>query len=368
MMYRHFIAGALACLGSNLFGQSNDSPASPARNTLNNIQNSVQNGLQSAQDALDRSGLSNAGTAPLRDNQNRATLNGQSQLNTQVQADGLSGSSTTNLQGNTNLQATRDGQSGQFNANLPSQTQGQAQLNPQQRANNLPQNANNAYPLNNNSGFPSQGVQGQNQTWQGAQGYQQGMQSGSSPYNGTMQNGGMNQWGNSTQPMYGQNSWSPQSGRVYMLRHDRFGREYICVDGYMVYVQNTTTNSVQGTQQGQYRSGYGNYDMQNLNNGGAHRNPSYQPGAGYGQNQGVDQNGSRTDGAFQSQDQLNRGTNSQNADTGFNSPNSNRSSNYNNSSDNSPRGTNGDQDRSNGDRSDANRSRDNATQNEPPRS
>ena len=41
-MHRHLIAGALACFGSSLFGQS-DSTANQAQGALNKVQNTLQN-------------------------------------------------------------------------------------------------------------------------------------------------------------------------------------------------------------------------------------------------------------------------------------------------------------------------------------
>ncbi len=53
-------------------------------------------------------------------------------------------------------------------------------------------------------------------------------------------------------------------GRVYVLRHDRFGREFICVNGQAVYFDNQGTSSAaqQSSDSNRYRAGYGSYDAQ----------------------------------------------------------------------------------------------------------
>ena len=53
-MHRHLIAGAFVCFGSSLFGQSTDSTANQTQGALNKIQNTLQNGVQTARDTLDR--------------------------------------------------------------------------------------------------------------------------------------------------------------------------------------------------------------------------------------------------------------------------------------------------------------------------
>lgn len=63
-----------------------------------------------------------------------------------------------------------------------------------------------------------------------------------------------------------QQPWQSQNvGRVYVLRFDANGREFICVDGRPVYFDNVNSVSAQGNSgtQNQYRAGYGNYDLKN---------------------------------------------------------------------------------------------------------
>ena len=122
--------------------------------------------------------------------------------------------------------------------------------------------------LNGNSGFQSQSPQIQGQTTQNGQPLDQG------PNGGPIQSNGSNKNGNAMQsgaPSYanGQQSWSSQnSDRVYMLRFDACGREFICVDGRRVYFDNVNSLSTgaNATTQNQYRAGYGSYDSQSHRN------------------------------------------------------------------------------------------------------
>ena len=49
-MHRHLIAGALACLGSNLFGQNSDNTVNQTQGELNKVQSTLQNGIQNSRD------------------------------------------------------------------------------------------------------------------------------------------------------------------------------------------------------------------------------------------------------------------------------------------------------------------------------
>jgi len=80
-MHRHLIAGALACFGSSLFGQAPDNTADQAQGTLNKIQNSAQNGLQRAQDALDRNVPQISGSSNLGDGQKQSGQSANQVLN-----------------------------------------------------------------------------------------------------------------------------------------------------------------------------------------------------------------------------------------------------------------------------------------------
>ena len=53
-MHRHLIAGALACLGSNLFGQNLDNTVNQTQGELNKVQSTLQNGIQNSRDTVDQ--------------------------------------------------------------------------------------------------------------------------------------------------------------------------------------------------------------------------------------------------------------------------------------------------------------------------
>lgn len=234
VMRRHLIAGALACFGSSLFGQAPVNTADQAQGTLNKIQNAAQDGLQKAQNAVDRNIPQSSGSSNLND--------------------------------------------GQLNSNLSTQVQGQSTLGGQQR-NSVLQDSTNQYDGANrtsgNSGFQSPVIQRQGQTMQTGQLSNQELNSGTMQNKGTMQNNGtmpympMNSTWNSSQNNNMQQSLSSQvGGRVYVLRLDANGREFICVDGRPVYFDNVTSVPAQGNSgvQDQYRAGYGNYDLNNGQN------------------------------------------------------------------------------------------------------
>ena len=127
-MRRHLIAGAIACFGSSLLGQTSGNPANQAPGTLNQIQNTIQNGLQKAQDAVDRNVPQSSASSNSSDGQNRSLSNGQNQ------GDGGTGSTgDAGIQGNTNLQNRLDRQPGQLNSNFSTQVQGQSTLGGQQQ-------------------------------------------------------------------------------------------------------------------------------------------------------------------------------------------------------------------------------------------
>ena len=172
-MHRHLIAGALACFGSSLFGQSTDNPTNQAQGALNNIHNTLQSGIQKAQDTVDRNVHQSSESSILGDGQKRSSLNSQNQVNG---TSGLTGNAE--VQSNTNLQNNSNRQPGQLNSNLSTQVQGQSTLGAQQRGNNGPQDQYNQYgntfQANGNNGFPSQAIQGQGQPMQGGQPSYQG--------------------------------------------------------------------------------------------------------------------------------------------------------------------------------------------------
>ena len=300
-MHRHLIAGALACFGSSLFGQSTDSTANQAQGTLNKVQNTLQNGVQTARDTLDRNVPQTPGSSVSGDGQNRSSLNSQNQI------DGNAGNlGNAGVQSNTNLQNNLNRQPGQSNSNLSTQLQGQSTLGGQQRSNGVPQDPTNqygnTYQANGNNGFQSQAIQGQNQ----------GPYQGQNQYHGQFQGQGHGQPMQDWQSYQGQNSRVTQNngsmqngpmtqnaGRVFVLRFDANGREFICVDGRPVYFDNVNAVSAQGNSanQNQYRSGYGNYDSQNGRNAQdpARENSQQtrQQGSGVGQNSVNDGNSLR---------------------------------------------------------------------------
>ncbi|HUP81494.1 MAG TPA: hypothetical protein VM260_23285 [Pirellula sp.] len=281
-MHRHLIAGAFACLGSSLFGQTTN-PANQVQGTLNNVQNTLQNGIQKAQDAVNRNVPQSSGSYNSSEGQNRSLLNGQNQVNGGIGSTGDAG-----IQSNTNLQNRLDRQPGQLNSNFSTQAQGQSTFSGQQRNGVLQDSTNqygNAYQANGNSGFQSPAVQRQGQPMQSGQLSNQ-QNNGSMPYNGAMQyngsvqnNGSMQNNGsgqnmpmtptwNSSQNNSMQQSWSSQNAGVHLLRFDASGREFICIGGRPVYFDNVNSVSSQGNSgtQNQHRSGYGNYNLKNGQN------------------------------------------------------------------------------------------------------
>ena len=250
-MHRQFIAGALVCFGSSLFGQSVENAANQVQGTLNNVQNTLQNGNTQT----------SSGSAISGDAASRASLNAQNPLDG---TPGLSGNA--GVRGNANQQNNLDTQSGKLNSNLNTQVQGQATVDSQQRVNNGQQNPANAYGNTyqspQNSGLQPQTNLRQGQTLQPGQTVNQGWSAGSGQSNGSMQNGSMQNGsmgqsggfapGTSMQ----QSSYSQNAGRVYVLRFDASGREFICVDGTQVYFDNAASASTHGNAntQSQYRA------------------------------------------------------------------------------------------------------------------
>jgi len=263
-MHRHLIAGALACFGSSLFGQAPDDAAVQAQGTINKIQNSAQNGLQRAQDAVDRNVPQISGSSNLGDGQNRSTLNGQNQVNGGIGSNGGAG-----VQGNIDMQNRVDRQSGQLNSNLSTQALGLSTLGGQQRNGILQDSTNQnggAYQSNSDNEFQSPTIQRQGQAMQSGQSANQVLNAGSMQNNGEMQNMPMTPTWNSSQNNNMQQSWSsPAVGCVYVLRFDANGREFICMNGRPMYFDNVNSVSAQGNSgtQNQYRAGYGNYDLNN---------------------------------------------------------------------------------------------------------
>ncbi|XZE20350.1 hypothetical protein SH449x_000218 [Pirellulaceae bacterium SH449] len=233
-MHRHLIAGAFACFGSSLFGQTTDT-ANQTTGTLNKVQSTLQDGVQKGQDSVNRTIQQSPLTPTLRDGQNQPFLDNQTQA-----GGSLGPTGSTRIQNNSNLQNNLNRQPGQSSLNSSTQIQGQGTLNQQLRGNRIqdPNSQNgNAYQLNGNGGFQAQSPQIQGQTTQNGQPLQQ--------------------------------SWSSHnSGRVYMLRVDACGREFICVDGRPVYFDKVNSLSMQANAatQNQYRSGNGSFDSQNGRN------------------------------------------------------------------------------------------------------
>ena len=283
-MHRHLIAGALACFGSSLFGQSTDNPVTQTQGPLNKIENTLQNGIQSGRDAVDRTLQQSSGSSVLGDGSNRSSLGVQNQVDGSTGLPGNAG-----VQSNTNLRTNVDGQSAQLNSNLSTQGQGQSTLGSQQRGNGSVQDPSdqygNSYQPNGNSGFQSQSIQRQGQPMQGGVLSNQSRNPNVIQNSGSMQNRPQTQMGSSVPADNMQQSWSSQNaGRVYVLRFDANGREFICVDGRPVYFENVNSNSSQGNawnqnqnqNQNQFRSGYGNYDLKNGQNSQGPSRETYQ--------------------------------------------------------------------------------------------
>ena len=292
-MHRHFIAGALACFGTSLLGQTTENAVRQSQGTPSSVQNTLQNAQQNIQDTVGRNTQPQTGASVSGDASTRSTLNAQNQVDG---TQGLSG--RAGVQGNTNLQNNNnlDPQSGKLNSNLNTQVQGQTTLDGQQRGNNVQQNqANqngNNYQPNGNGGFQPQANLRQVQPMQSGQTSNQGRYLGPNQFNGSMQTGPLSQSGSFGTSNGMQQSGLPQnSGQVYMLRIDASGREFICVGGSPVYFDNVSSVSTQGNSapQGQYQAGYGNYDTKNGQNtleSTRGRNPSQiqQQSSGTGQN------------------------------------------------------------------------------------
>ena len=208
-MHRHLIAGALACLGSNLFGQNSDNTVNQTQGELNKVQSTLQNGIQNSRDTVDKNIQPDAGSSVLGNGTNRPTLNSQNQI----------GGSTQNT---------------------------------------------NTYQANGGSGFQSSPVQGQRM--QAGQPSNQGWNRNAIQNSGSIQNGARMQSSGSVASDNRQSSLSTQNaGPVYMLRYDVNGREFICVNGRPVYFDNVNSVSAQGNpgNQNQFRAGYGDYDWKN---------------------------------------------------------------------------------------------------------
>lgn len=289
-MNRHFIAGALACFGSSLFGQTVENAARQIQGTPNSAQNTLQNAQQNVQDTVGKNAQSQTGATVSGDASTRPSLNTKNQVDG---SQGLSGGA--GVQSNTNLQNNLDAQTGKLNSNLNTQVQGQTTLDGQQRGSNVQQNqANqygNNYQPNGNGQFQSQVNPRQGSTMQSGQTSNQGRYLGPNQFNGSMQNAPSNQSGNFVPSNGMQQSWASQSaGQVYMLRFDASGREFICIGGTPVYFDNVSSASTQSnpTTQGQYQAGYGNYDSksgQNSQDSSRGRNPSQMQQQSSGTNQ-----------------------------------------------------------------------------------
>lgn len=299
-MHRHFIAGALACFGSSLFGQTTENAVRQLQGTPNSVQNTLQNAQQNIQGTVGRNTQPQTGATVSGDASARSSLNAQNQVDG---TPGLSGNA--GVQSNTNLQNNLDAQSGKLNSNLNTQVQGQATLDGQQRGSNVQQNQANQYGNNyqptGNGQFQSQVNPRQGQPMQSGQTSNQGRYLGPNQFNGSMQTGPLSQSGNFVPSNGMQQSWaSPTAGQVYMLRLDASGREFICVDGRPVYFDNVSSVSAQGNTnpQGQYQAGYGNYDSKsglNAQESSRGRNPAQiqQQSSGTNQNSLGDRQNSR---------------------------------------------------------------------------
>ena len=325
-MHRHLIAGALACFGSSLFGQSTDSPVTQSQGALNKIENTVQNGIQSGLNAVDRTLQQNSGTSVLGDGSNRSSLGIQNQIDGSTGVPGNAG-----VQSNTNARTNVDGQSGRLNSNLSTQVQGQSTLGGPQRGNGSVQDPTdqygNTYQPNGNSGFQSQSIQRQGQPMQGGLLSNQSRHPNEIQNSGSMQSRPQTQMGSAGPADNMQQSWSSQNtGRVYVLRFDANGREFICVDGRPVYFDNGNSLSSQGNagNQNQFRSGYGNYDLKNGQNSQVPSRESY-PQKNQQPTFGSDQNSSGHDNSSRSVDPSNlRDTSKGKSDAEVSSPASER--------------------------------------------
>ncbi len=265
-MHRHLIAGAFACFGSSLFGQVTINPANQDQGALNNIQSTLQNGTQKAQDTVDRNLQQSSGASVSGDVQNRSSLSTQSQVN------GASGpTGNVGIQSNTNLQNNSNRQPGQLNSNLSTQVQGQPAQGTRQRGGIVTQDQFNQY----GNSFQANGINGaqsfqtQGQPLQVGQPQNQGWNAGAGQNGGPMQYRTQSESGNSMAVENNQQPWQSQSAsRVYVLRIDASGREFICVNGRPVYFDNVNSVSAQANSgtQNQYRAGYGNYDLRNGQN------------------------------------------------------------------------------------------------------
>lgn len=292
-MHRHLIAGALACFGSSLFGQTITNPTNQPQGALNKIQNTLQNGIQNAQDTLDRNVPQSSGTTVLRNGQNRSSLNTQGQVNG---APGLTGNA--GIQSNTNLQNNSNLQPGQLNSNLSTQFQGQPALGAQQSGSSVGQNSYNTFQSPQSHGQQMQPGQSQTQGWNTETGQN----------SGAMQNRARTESGSSMPVDNTQQSGKSQNaGQVFMLRLDAIGREFICVNGRPVYFDNVNSVSAQGNSgtQNQYRAGYGNYDLKNDQNSQdqsrkGDRLKTEQQTSGSGQSSFSDSTNSRTVGPINS--------------------------------------------------------------------
>lgn len=285
-MRRHFIAGAFACIGSSLFGQTITIPATQPHRALNTAQNTLQNGLQSTQNLLNRSVPQNSNNAIFDNGQNRPSLNAQGPGLTQH----------SNNQSWQNSGRMQNQQSMQFENQMPDENMRQ----PPQLQNNgmaytlrkdtngrefICVNGRSVYFDNANS------LSARENTGTGIQ-YRAGygnydLQNGQNPLlqsppanpteeqKSTLKENGKNDDAQSTQnqeqPMptvQPQQSYSQSDGRVHTLRTDANGREYICVDGRTVYFDNTSSASARSdsTLQNQSRAGYGNSGPQKNQN------------------------------------------------------------------------------------------------------
>lgn len=279
-MHRHLITATLACFGSNLFAQAPDTAANQAPGTLNKTQNTLQNGLQRAQDAVDRIVPKNSGSSELSDGINSSQSNGQNQINGRI-----GNAENAGVQSDTNAQNLLDRQPGQINSNLSTQGQRQSAVGEQQRNGVVQDSSNqngNVYQGNRSSGSQSSAFPGQGQSTQSSQFSNQAISPGTMQNNGTIQNNGTMQNNGTTQnmPNTPMRNSSPNSniqqpssssnidGRVFVLRFDARGREFICVDGRSIYFDIVNSVSAQGNSgtQNQYRAGYGSYESKNGRN------------------------------------------------------------------------------------------------------
>jgi hypothetical protein len=205
---------AFTFLGASPFVLSAQLPPEAPRTTVGEASESVSDTVDSPRNAVgDQTNVQQA---------TPSNANGQSALNeglqqtTPYQGSGPVEPRTQGTNSNRQQNQIRSGSQSQLNSSMPAQNQSIMQ----------PHHGNPQYLQGNDQRLNSQ-------------------------------NGVRNQW-----------QAQPHSGRVYVMRYDASGREYICVNGRPVYFDNQGMNSSQSQSNAmrvneRYSSGYGSYEAQN---------------------------------------------------------------------------------------------------------